>query len=1486
MAVEHEFSKLWRRFGVRTFNLLPAPRMFDVTRWQQPRSGIYHYVPFSHLDLGPDAMWTPVRNANKPPYYALVRDYTEHLGRPKTRAGVNYDRLEREYLRDHDEFRRLLDIDKALLDPRTAIVYDYAKLHLGRRYIITPMTRWHMFFNLFSTVFAKVGELARISERPQFIFIPMPDTLPARTQFAIAIESNDQPMSFTDIFKAASDELTMVLDTDPSKAPPVITRSYEEVYGGFAPWLFRNDEDGISGESFDELPLGLADPVEFDQASPLAMEAITVRTLRYLTDDKLLLAEELHRWLSFNREHSILNVFENEEQMGRVNLVFTEMGKFSILNLGVMNSWRKEDPKDPNGAGYSALAKRLESFYLSMMGLRSEADPVKVVSADVQLPGAVEQITPIAVVGGSTERTPAAQALAEAEGRTVEAAPTIKPSTVAPVAPVVAPATVDTDTVDVSTQVIVPEQDVDAVEPVVAAHPDPLVRRMDMETKKLLRKGVISTAETRRFTRLAESYKTIKLGDETLEQIADVPPELIWDFKPKPMPDIPEVVDKSMLIATVNEFDKRYNKELYHRDTVRMILGVQKGPIAVTGMARERRTDLMSDLHEYSVKLTPASGISTTFKFKLPVIDDQGKYRLNGVRYFARKLKTDKPIRKINGNQVALSSYYPNKLFVTRSEKKVDDAGAAATAAVLKSILSGENAFTNVAYGNTYHSEQNVPRMYSAMAREYSAFDAVGYRWLFNADNIAKEFPDYKGQGTPIAKAKNGKVLALLANGHITDGTNDLGTIQHVLGIPEGPIESLTLTVLDKDIPMGIVLANLYGLKGLTEHIGKPLRRRPRGTKRDTTDQEFEIVFGDEVWVFPRNNSWQTMIWASFNQWHKSLKGTSVADLWSGDGWFMLFNTQGCGSRHLTEIETLNDYFVDPITEDVLKEMKMPTDFPGLLLRASTMLESDSHPHPQRSDETLLRGYERFNGAVYREMVRGIRQLKNSRNPSRSGVSINPYAVMIKLQEDPSISQVEDSNPVRNTKEKENVTLSGTGGRNKRATVRRDRAFHESDAGIRSEANVDSGDVGINYYLSANPNITSLRGTVQGLNPAEASVTQLLSTPGNLAPFTTYDDGKRVGFVSIQQEHAIMAYGTRAAPISTGYDVVLSHRCDPTFATTAEQDGKVIEVTPEYLKVRYKDGTIQTVQLGRIFGTVTGHAVPHTLATTMTVGRGFKAGDNLAYNSGFFEPDYRNTAQVRWKSGVPSYVFLDETNDNFEDSSRISRRLATHLRTDTSHIRTCTMRFDQFPVDALKVNAEVDIDTLLMQISDDVAESVRKDAAGARSMLIDMGAGSPKAKHHGRIERITCVYFGDKEAMHPRLREFVNKFDSYQAKQHKLYGEGVAKSCRISEPVRVDGNLLEFNNVAFQYYITDVTAMGDGDKLVVANQLKSVITGVIDGVYETATEVFPGKGPLQGDVDFSYRAVQARIVNSPILMGIGALCQEQAGYDIADAYFN
>jgi hypothetical protein len=72
----------------------------------------------------------------------------------------------------------------------------------------------------------------------------------------------------------------------------------------------------------------------------------------------------------------------------------------------------------------------------------------------------------------------------------------------------------------------------------------------------------------------------------------------------------------------------------------------------------------------------------------------------------------------------------------------------------------------------------------------------------------------------------------------------------------------------------------------------------------------------------------------------------------------------------------MNQMFVDPITRDLLIEMKEPTDFRGLLIRSAQMLLNDQHPKEFDGAFMRIKGYERFAGAVYNELVETLRGSK------------------------------------------------------------------------------------------------------------------------------------------------------------------------------------------------------------------------------------------------------------------------------------------------------------------------------------------------------------------------------------------------------------------------------------------------------------------------------------------------------------------------------
>jgi hypothetical protein len=163
-----------------------------------------------------------------------------------------------------------------------------------------------------------------------------------------------------------------------------------------------------------------------------------------------------------------------------------------------------------------------------------------------------------------------------------------------------------------------------------------------------------------------------------------------------------------------------------------------------------------------------------------------------------------------------------------------------------------------------------------------------------------------------------------------------------------------------------------------------------------------------------------------------------------------------------------------------------------------------------------IRGYERIAGIAYGQLATAIRQFRSRNISGRSKIDMSPFAVWSTIMKDPAIKLVEDINPIQNMKESEIVTYVGEGGRGKESMNKASRAFHKSNVGVVSEASVDSSDVGVNFYLSANPNFKDMRGIVK--TDKVITPSSMVSTSTMLAPGSSNDDGKRVLNSPLQQK--------------------------------------------------------------------------------------------------------------------------------------------------------------------------------------------------------------------------------------------------------------------------------------------------------------------------------------------------------------------------------
>lgn len=1435
------YSDFYRRYGIRFVNQLISPPLPNLDRLELPQGSIYHYPGSGPTDQGPAPDEYLFRNIERPIFVSHVVENGAMRGNP-IRQPINIDPVARRYFTQYRRYRPLpiRGIVAMERDKITQVVYNYSYIYRLYRYQRSIFADYNRWWNIQAAIWQNVNALAKTSDRQQFIPITLPQVLP----------------SVGDLFKGGGDLTQQVLKLFPTPEHQILL--------------------------------------------------------------------ELWKWLGPNRHLSILNMLE-PSSYDKVNLLYQEAGRWTTVNLGVLNRARKAT-KEEREAGTNlnekgVLPEQLQKIFLRfnmvMFEARSVTPPVfkddvtdEFVDDDVSqnatgnVPGT--QSSPSTAVNqagdaGTVIKIDASTPVVNPVTGTVEkknTASALPDEATTPETPIGIDAAREfNDNLD---DVLVKiDSDLEKLEEiskmsvdlrenegsdVLTEEPTDLVGGVMAVVNRYSVDGMMTAADYKRHERLASTYKTLLAPDgiNSLENFMEVPREEIMIDKIPTLADIGSVTDKTMLQSTLLEFDRRYTERVLPRDVARMVMNIQNAGISVTNYTHEREADIMGSYDKYTVRVVPVEGVPSTLRFKIPVVDRDGYYTANGVKYRIRKQRGDLPIRKVGPNKVSLTSYY-GKTFITRSEKKTNNYQTWLTNAIMSMGLNmADTTITNIVPGVAFDPDFPAPRLFTMLSQRFQGFtltpsqETPGVPKQSYAINLQSERRD-EMYGADVIRAYEKEKLTILGkgagNGHLLVDENDalyhgennhlteLGSLEDILGLntERAPVEFSGLKVMGEEIPIGVILAYELGIEKLMRMLKATPRRVEAGRSLGLMPHEWAIAFADQTLIFSRDDRYASMILGGFLGYHKAVRQYNLHEFDKKDVYLNVLESNGLGARYLREIELMHQMFIDPITKSLLEEMKEPTTFRGLLLRGSELLLTDQHPHELDADFMRVKGYERMAGAVYTELVKSIREHNGKNGKSRFPIDLNPYAVWQAIASDPSKVQSNETNPIQNLKEISMLTYSGSGGRSGRSMVRRTREYHRNDMGVVSEATVDSGDVAINTYLSANPQFTSLYGTAKPYVADKDGATSLLSASALISPAADQDDPKRVNFIGIQHTHGISCKGYHQNAVRTGYEQIVGHCTGDLFATSAKKPGKVKSVNATGIVVVFDDGEEMGIELGRRYGNAAGLTIPHSVRSPLRAGDVFKAGDFLAYNDGYFEPDMLNPRSVVWKSSLLVNTVLLESPITLEDSSSISRKVANALQTKVTKTRSIVINFTDVVHQLVKVGQQVKSEDILCIIEEAVTANAELFSEASLDTLRAVGQLTPQAKAKGVVERIEIFYNGELEDMSDSLRNAAIESDKAMAARYKSSGRQVFTGA-VKEDFRVDGNPLMLDTVCIKVYITSDVSAGVGDKGVFGNQLKTVFGKVMES--PTLTE-----SNKEIDAVFGAKSVGARIVNSPFVIG-------------------
>lgn len=1431
----NKYNQFYRLYGVRKEEGLRSFKYPSTMSFSLPRLSIYHALPVNSTDQTVDPNDLLINSAEGETYCVHVDELRVQEGMP-TRLPVSTMSLIRQLEKQNRKLRRVRKFDVVDRQPRSLIIYNYALLQNLYRYRVNFLNTWQRWYNGYGTMWENVNELAAQSERNQFIRFDIPLSFPQIASFI--------------------------------RASNGLTRDLLETFN--SPALMQ-----------------LLDLWKWAGGLPSAMDAVA------------------------------------HKHLDKINLVFVDSDRVGVINLFMLKQWRdqslrikdKDEEEDDEfvdrieknllgakGAMPRKRASGAELFQRKVLAFAVRLAQLRSMNADAQL-GNQRPVEDEDGVVTKAEGTTQGSGFDDFDNDDYEAKggfdspddyEPVSPSQLPDVAPgqrdkvqeidlsLFEQEVSDDDLLDDSFFVVnAPEMGLAAVPAEaeeVAIQDAQIIADPKMgvlvKADDLAERGILSVAENRRFHKLAEKYKELDnpWGEGTVEELATVKPEHLVlspeNIKIKLPKGVDAIFDESMLESTLLEFDKKYLSEVLHKHIAQSILSVQRAGVAVSDFQVDRVVDALNKYDIITVRLVPVAGSPSTVRMTIPVIENDGSWMADGSRYHLRKQRGDMPIHKVNPSRVALTSY-SGKLFVERSKKVVNDFDNWLQTEIIGSFMAENGLVKKIEYrsGGKKFGQEVRPRLYTGLGQRFSRIVTETWELRFEPEKAVEHY----GEG-PVEFAKNNGLTLFGKSGNsflAVDERDNIftingrsievyGGIAELFGVDpfKAPVEITEMKVAGKSIPVGVVLAYYLGFDALLERTGAQVRRVQKGTRINLEKDEFAIRFFDETLVFSRQDRMAALLFGGFLPFSRQTANYTYRDFNSPDVYLNVIEGRGLGIRQLRALDDHRLFFIDPITLQLLEEMKEPTDFIGLLMRSTELLTNDAVPIV----DDRFRGYERIAGAVYRELTAAVKQYRRRPVSSKASVELNPNAVWMAIQTDPSKGMIEDANPINYLKEQESVTFGGTGGRSSRSMVRSTRAYNPRDYGIVSEATKDSSDVAISTYFSANPKLTNLLGVTAPGNVEETPLTSVLSTSALCAPGALHDDPKRVNFISIQNSSSVASIGNVHSPLRTGYEQVMAHRLGPLYAFSTKRPGRVTKVTKDALVVTYDDGEIVGVELGKRFGVVSGTVVPHEIKTDAKVGDTFEQGTVLAWNSGFFIRDRWNPTQVVAITGVLMKVAIVDGADTHEDSCALSARANALLASEMTEVRTLILKFDQKVSNLVAEGDALDADDNLCIIEDPLTANSGLFDDLSQDTLRMLSAQTPRAKVTGRVDKIEVFYRGDVEDMSESLQDIVKYYDKKRAAKVRELRQETSTTGEVLDRVRIGGNSLEYDSVAIRVYLTHTIPMGVGDKGVFANQMKTISGRTFQGRHET-------ESGLPYDAFFSNSSMFNRIVESPYIWG-------------------
>lgn len=566
--------------------------------------------------------------------------------------------------------------------------------------------------------------------------------------------------------------------------------------------------------------------------------------------------------------------------------------------------------------------------------------------------------------------------------------------------------------------------------------------------------------------KLKDTQDKVLFNGETLKDILQSVENLsIEDEKL----DNDEIVNKEVKKNRTLDFDNSYYKKQIHKDMVNVLTSFNKDEdvkLFVKDIKAENTSDIFTKKMTYTVTFQDENKTTHNFKINYPILKD-GKFIIaGGGRKLILKQLLLLPIVKNKPDTVQITTNY-NKLFIYRFGEKLSDGTE-----FIKKLLSqdlneyiingsgfgyrvgnitekNKGFITSLEYtelgknfsfieNKNYELNLNQPELIETINKKnYTLEDGYTDRGLFPCiiDKKKKEViysnkntgAIYRYENKDFVKINDNLIYFIIEN-LLEPSLNEEKMKEFYSFNPSKTLAYSRARVTGRTIPIVILLAYEKGLKNIIDRYGI----KYEFIKSSRVPKEFgkkRLKFADGYLVYSSLDLKSTLL----------LDGLTLLDTSSWE--FEQMNTKEPyieyfydyhGSRNIGKgLHNMLSLMVDPITEEVLKDLNLPTDIIDIILYANTLLSDSDYKVLNDMSCYRLRGAEQINAELYKILADTFKTYKDtSNNGNPIKISVEPDILFKRLNALKTVDEYSILNPSLEIDKGSSVTYKGPSGIN------------------------------------------------------------------------------------------------------------------------------------------------------------------------------------------------------------------------------------------------------------------------------------------------------------------------------------------------------------------------------------------------------------------------------------------------------------------------